>query len=91
MATEKTPHDVVRLATAANPVEAHIFEQALKDEGIRCKVVGEFLDAGVGDIPGLNAEIWVHREDLSRATEILRRSKGEAKVTELIEPADRET
>ena len=67
--------DIVRLATASNPVEAHIWEEALEAEGIRARVVGDFLDAGVGDIPGLRAEVWVHRKDLDRAEEVLREAQ----------------
>jgi hypothetical protein len=73
-----TPHakdDIVRLATAINPLQAHIWEQALQEAGIRCQVVGDFLDAGLGDIPGLSAELWVHRDDLARAEEILRQGQ----------------
>lgn len=71
MSTEH-PDDIVRLATAANPVQAHIWEQALEEEGIRCKVVGDYLDAGLGDIPGMSSEVWVHRDDLARAEAVLR-------------------
>ena len=67
--------DIVRVATAANPVEAHIWEEALEGEGIRAKVVGDFLDAGIGDIPGFKAEVWVRRQDLARAEEILESAK----------------
>jgi putative signal transducing protein len=63
--------DVVRLATARNPAEAHLMEQALQAEGIACHVVGDFLNAGLGDIPGLRAEVWVHRQDLARAEGVL--------------------
>jgi hypothetical protein len=75
MSTPHAGNDIVRLATAANPIQAHIWEQALQEEGIRCKVVGDFLDAGLGDIPGLSAELWVHRDDLARAEEILRQGQ----------------
>jgi hypothetical protein len=64
---------LVRLATAPNPVLAHVWEQALRDEGIESKVLGDYLDAGIGDIPGLTAEIWVKESDLAAAQEILRR------------------
>jgi hypothetical protein len=64
--------DIVRLATAPNPAQAHIWEQALRQAGVRCKVVGDYLSAGIGDIPGLQAEIWVHKEDLARGEEVLR-------------------
>jgi hypothetical protein len=84
MAAENAGDDIVRLATAQNPIQAHIWEQALKEEGIRCKVVGDFLDAGVGDIPGVSAEVWVHRDDLARAEEVLRQGQELADV----EPVD---
>lgn len=74
-------HDLVRLATAANPFEAHIWQQALGEEGIRCQVLGDYLDAGVGDIPGIEAEVWVEAADLERAEAILRQHQdrsGEA-------------
>ncbi len=70
MATEDS-REIVRLATAANPVQAHIWQEALEDDGIHCQVVGDYLDAGFGDIPGMKAEVWVERKDLERATAIL--------------------
>jgi hypothetical protein len=71
--------DIVRLATAPNPAQAHIWEQALKQAGVRCKVVGDYLDAGIGDIPGMRAEIWVHRDDVARGEQVLREmQKAEA-------------
>jgi hypothetical protein len=76
MATDHSEDEIVRLARAANPVEAHIWEEALLAEGIRCKVVGDLLDAGLGDVPGVSPEVWVHRKDLARAEEVLRRGQG---------------
>lgn len=64
-------HDIVRLAAAANPFEAHIWQQALQRDGIRCQVLGDYLDAGIGDIPGIEAEVWVEAADLARAEQIL--------------------
>jgi hypothetical protein len=75
MATDQGEDEVVRLARAANPVEAHIWEEALLAEGIRCKVVGDFLDAGFGDVPGVSPEVWVRRKDLAQAEEVLRRGR----------------
>jgi hypothetical protein len=82
MATDQGEDEVVRLARAANPVEAHIWEEALLAEGIRCKVVGDFLDAGFGDVPGISPEVWVRRKDLARAEEVLRRGQGLSRDTE---------
>jgi hypothetical protein len=75
MASQLPDDEIVRLATAPNPAEAHIWQQALANEGIKSRVVGDYLDAGVGDIPGLTAEVWVHRDDLARAEAILRRGQ----------------
>jgi hypothetical protein len=82
---EGEAHDLVRLATAVNPFQAHIWQQALQAEGIRCQVLGDYLDAGVGDIPGIEAEVWVEAADLERAEAILRQHQersGDAAATE---------
>lgn len=71
--TPGDPNDVVRLMEAPNPAQAHIWEQALLDAGIQAKVVGDYLDAGLGDISGLRSELWVHRKDVDRAKEVLKR------------------
>ena len=78
MKTEKQ-NELVRLAGAANPFEAHIRQQALEEEGIRGQVLGDYLDAGIGDIPGMMAEVWVEAADLARAEAILREQQGRSK------------
>jgi hypothetical protein len=65
------PDDIVRLAAASNAMEATLWQQALEEEGIQCRVVGDYLDAGIGDVPGIQAEVWVHRDDVERARGIL--------------------
>src|SRR5579862_5325932 len=79
-------HEVVRLAAAANPFQAHIWQQALEQEGIRCQVLGDYLDAGLGDIPGFSAEVWVGTKDLARAEAILDQHRDRS--TELAERSD---
>ena len=76
MASDKRDDDIVRLATADTPALAHIWQQALGEEGIESHVVGDYLDAGFGDIPGMKAELWVHRDDVEKAIEVLRRHPG---------------
>ena len=76
--------EIVRLVTASNPAEAHIWEQALLDEGIRCLVVGDYLDASFGDIPGLKPEVWVRRSDVRRAEAILQTSAANNHELELV-------
>jgi hypothetical protein len=45
---------------------------ALEREGIRCRVVGEYLTAGYGGgVAGMYPEVWVHVEDLKKARAIL--------------------
>ena len=78
--------DIIRLATAPNPAQAHLWEQALRQAGVRCKVVGDYLDAGLGDVPGIRSEIWVHRDDFDRAKAIL-----DAHPQSPREPAEEET
>jgi hypothetical protein len=70
--------DIVRLATAPNPFVAHAWQQALEEEGIHAQVVGDYLDAGIGNVPGVTAEVWVHRDDVTRAEEVLRRGQEAA-------------
>ena len=71
---EKT-NDLVRLSSAANSFQAHILQQGLEREGIRCQVLGDYLDGGIGDISGITAEIWVEPADLIRAVAILRQHR----------------
>src|SRR4051794_38669392 len=67
----RTEHEMVRLAAATNAFQAHIWRQALQREGIRCQVLGDYLGAGIGDIPGIETEVWVEAADLARAEAIL--------------------
>lgn len=63
--------DIVRVVTRLHPLQAHIYEQALKEEGIACRVVGDYLQGVWGELPGPTAEVWVHNKDLERATAIV--------------------
>jgi hypothetical protein len=63
--------DIVRVAVAENAVQAHIWEQALRDEGIQVQLVGDYLEVGFGNLQGLTPELWVHRDDAERAQAIL--------------------
>jgi len=74
--------DIVRLAAAGNRAEAEVWRQALEEEGVSCKVVGDFLQAGFIDAPGIRPEIWVHRNDLGRATEVLEAHRAGTAETE---------
>jgi len=68
------PNDnVVSLSTAPNPALAHIWANALREEGIPCHVVGDFLDAGIGDISGVQPQIWIKRQDMTHAQDVLER------------------
>ena len=64
---------VVCLITAPTPLQAHIWENALREEGIHSHVVGDYLGAGFGDVSGAEAEIWVQRQEVLRAQAILQR------------------
>jgi hypothetical protein len=68
-------HEFVRLAAAETPFQAHIWQQALEQEDIRCQVLGDYLEGGIGDIPGMMAEVWVEAADLARAEAILHQNR----------------
>ena len=72
--------DIVRLATAGNRAEADVWRQALEEEGIACKVVGDYLEAGFLDAPGVRPEVWVHRNDLERAAAVLEAHRAAAET-----------
>jgi hypothetical protein len=74
--------DIVNLATASNAAQAHIWQQALRDEGIESQVVGDFLDVGFAGHPGQTAEVWVHRDLYDRALEILKRGERNERAAE---------
>jgi hypothetical protein len=63
--------DIVCLLTAVHPAQAHLWQTALAEEGVESNVVGDYLDAGIGDIPGARAALWVHRADVDRAMTII--------------------
>lgn len=67
-----TDDRIVRLATASNPQEAALWQQALEAEGIRCRVVGEMLGSFGVVYPGpVQPEIWVFEGDVDRARTVL--------------------
>ena len=63
---------VICLITAPNPVQAHIWENALHAVGIRSQAVGNFLGLGISAISGIQPEIWIMRQDFFRAKRVLR-------------------
>jgi Putative prokaryotic signal transducing protein len=73
MIATKPCTELVSLSTAPNPALAHIWANVLRGEGIDCQVVGDFLDAGIGDISGVQPEIWVNRQDMTQAQAVLGR------------------
>jgi len=63
--------DIVCLARAADSTEASTWKQALEEQGIRCRVVGQHRDTIAGKLPPGLAEIRVLRQDLERGRAIL--------------------
>jgi hypothetical protein len=79
-------HEMARLAVAANPFQAHIWQQALEQEGIHGRGLGDYLNAGLGDLPSLGAEVWVDAADVARAEIALRQHRDQPE--EATEPAE---
>ena len=64
--------EIVRVATDNSLQEAHLWRQALEEEVIICRIVGEYLGSFGITPPGHpEPEIWVHRDDANRARAIL--------------------
>jgi len=74
------PHDLIRLDAAANSFQAHIWQQALEQKGIYCRVLGDYLEGGIGDISGMMPEIWVEAADATRAANDVRMTKGSGRL-----------
>jgi hypothetical protein len=80
-----TVHDggqVICLITAPTTFQAHSWEGALRAEGIKCQLVGDFLGLGIGDISGIQPEIWVTRQDWIRAKRVLRNHERRDSITD---------
>lgn len=80
------PHDVVKVA-AGELVVIELYKQALADEGIDGRVVGEELEASFGSALPTSVELWVHAADAERARAAIDRAEADRGTT----PADRLT
>jgi hypothetical protein len=66
---------LIRIYSAANLPEAHLLMGLLADAGIRARVLNEYAQGGMGEIPFPNAcpEVWIEREaDRERALAVVR-------------------
>lgn len=70
------PDDVVRVATGPMVV-VELYKQALADEGIVGRVVGEDLAGGFGSALPDSVELWVHRSEAAAAEAAVRRFEAE--------------
>ncbi|GBD35157.1 hypothetical protein HRbin36_00262 [bacterium HR36] len=90
--TRDDPKQVVKLVAVEDTQEAFAIKTALESEGIECQVVGDLLDASLGTLKTIPAEVWVHRADLERAQQLLQalrhRPSGEAEPTEMEDESD---
>ncbi len=68
--TIRDPHDVVQVFSGPiEIVEAH--KVTLLEAGIHCTVVGTDLSAGLGTVMPSAIELWVNREDLAKADDLI--------------------
>ena len=70
------PNDVVRVA-AGDMVVIELYKQALVDEGIDARVLGESLEASFGTAIPRSVELWVHRSDVPRARAVIRQMEAD--------------
>ncbi len=73
--TGKPGDEIVRLTTARNLQEAHLWKQALEQEGIRCQVVGDYLTEAPEGVHPFCSELWVFGNDVEKAKAILGKSQ----------------
>ena len=81
---------VVELCSAADVAEARGLCDLLQEDGIRAKVVGEYLGGAAGSLPlgePIAPRIWVHEADLAPAREIIGRWREQAADRKTVEQA----
>lgn len=77
------PHDVVKVA-AGEMVVIELYKQALADEGITGRVLGEDLEASFGSALPTSVELWVQAADADRARAVIDQAEADRGKT----PAD---
>ena len=73
--------DIVEIYSAANSIEAYAMANALKADGIKAKVVNEFVQMGVGLLPltePVTPRVWIRKGDEVRARELLEEYEARA-------------
>jgi hypothetical protein len=81
---DNDPNDVVRVA-AGSHVVIELYRQALEEEGIPARVLGEALEASFGTALPRSVELWAHRSDVPRARGVIRQMEQERGET-VMEP-----
>ncbi len=71
MSQNERTEEIARVAKASNSREAELWRQILEENGIRCQVVGEYLEELFGALPPSYPEVWVNRSDLEQARAVL--------------------
>jgi hypothetical protein len=71
--------NIVEIYSAANSFEAYAMANALKAAGIKARVVGDTLEMGAMGQP-IAPRVWVLKDDVARARELLVKWKAEAKI-----------
>ena len=82
-------NEIICVAKARHPMEAHIWRQALEAEGLHCEVVGEYLLSGEVGTPAAT-ELWVHRRNADLARAILQVYQDAAAGAEVEEEGEEE-
>ncbi len=61
-----------------NSIEAHLVKILLTGEGIEARVLGDYLQGGVGELPALGTlQVQVREEDEARARAVIERWQQE--------------
>ncbi len=76
--------EIVEVYSAANGSDAHAIANLLQSEGIKASVVGEPLQAVLGELPlgwSTSPRVWVVRTDYERAREIIKKWELERRTS----------
>lgn len=84
-----TDGEIVEIYRAKNEPDAILMESALREHGIKCRLVGQYLAGAVGEIPAGIASspaLWVNVADAKRAQNVVSRLESSSNQKATADP-----
>ena len=85
-----TDGEIVEIYRAKNEPDAMLMESALREHGIECRLVGQYLAGAVGEIPAGIASspaLWVNIADAERARNLVSQLQRSSNQKATADPA----